>query len=266
MNKKAILVVSFGTSIKTAFESCIESTENAIRESFKDYEVRRAFTSYIIIKKLKAEKNIVIDTPQEALKKLKDDGFDEVYIQPLHIMPGDEYNKIVDKVRIYKDDFEKFVLGRPMLYRTEDYFKTVDALKKQIPKLEKNNCVILMGHGSEHPINAAYALLQYILDEAKPGNVYVATVEGYPMLKQVISKLEERNIKEVMLMPFMLVAGDHAINDMAGNRDDSWKNILEKHGFKVSVYMHGLGENKAFQQIYIHHILDSIDGNPMLEK
>lgn len=264
MNKKAILVVSFGTSIKRAFESCIESTENAIRENFKEYEIRRAFTSYMIIKKLKREKNIIIDTPEEALKKLKDEGFNEVYVQPLHIMPGDEYDKIVSQMQNYKNDFEKFVLGRPILYRTQDYFKAVEALKTQLPKLEENHCVILMGHGSAHPANSAYALLQYILDEAKLSNVHVATVEGYPMLEQVIPKLKEKSIEEVTLMPFMLVAGDHAINDMAGLDEDSWKSRLEKCGVKVNVYLHGLGENEAFQKIYIDHILDSINGDPLL--
>ncbi|NMM64667.1 sirohydrochlorin cobaltochelatase [Clostridium sp. P21] len=264
MGKKGILVASFGTSIPQAFELCIESTENKIRECFPEYEVRRAFTSYMIIKKLKEEKRLFIDTVEEALEKMNDDGFDEVYVQPLHIMPGDEYDKVINGVNKYKDTFSKLVLGRPILYRENDYKIAVNALKKQLPVMDKNHAVVLMGHGSVHPANSSYALLQYMLKDGNLDTVYVGTVEGYPTLENVIPKMRQDNIQEVTLMPFMLVAGDHAINDMAGE-EDSWKTELEEEGFKVNVYLHGLGENKAFQDIYVEHIKDSINGNPLFK-
>ncbi len=264
MLKKGILVVSFGTSILNTFETCIESTENRIKECFPEYEIRRAFTSYMIIKKLKEENRIFIDTVEEALEKMKADGFTEVYVQPLHIMPGDEYDKIIRGVNKYINDFSKLVCGRPILYRENDYTIAVKALKSQLASMDKNNAVVLMGHGSTHPANSSYALLQFILNDEGLNNVYVGTVEGYPTLENIIPKIKEDNINEVTLMPFMLVAGDHAVNDMAGEEEDSWKNQLESEGFKVNVYLHGLGENKNFQDIYVQHIKDCINGNPLL--
>ena len=121
-----------------------------------------------------------------------------------------------------------------------------------------------MGHGSTHPANASYALFQCILSDNGINNVYVGTVEGYPMLDNIIPKLKEKDIREVTLMPYMLVAGDHAINDMASDEEDSWKSQLENEGFKVNIYLHGLGENKAYQDIYVQHVRDCIDGNPLM--
>ncbi len=264
MSKKGILVASFGTSILNAFELCIQSTESRIKQSFPEYEIRRAFTSYMIIKKLKEENKIFIDTVEEALEKMKEDGFTEVYVQPLHIMPGDEYDKIIRGVNKYANAFSKLVLGRPILYREDDYKVAVDALKHQLVNVDKNKAVMLMGHGSTHPANASYALLQCIINDKGLNNVYVGTVEGYPTLENIIPKMKKDNIEEVTLMPFMLVAGDHAINDMAGEEEDSWKAQLVKEGFKVNIYLHGLGENKAFQDIYVEHIKDCINGNPLL--
>lgn len=262
--KKGILVASFGTSIMEAFKSCIEATENRIKESFPDYEIRRAFTSGMIMKKLKEEMNIYIDNVEEALQKMKIDGFTEVYVQPLHIMPGDEYDKIIRQVNKYIGFFDKLVLGRPILYREKDYKIAIDALKMQLPEMKENTAIVLMGHGSTHHANSCYAQLQCMLNDAELGNIYVGTVEGYPVLENILSKLKEKNIKEVTLMPYMLVAGDHAINDMAGDEEDSWKSQLEEQDIKAYVYLHGLGENRAYQDIYVQHVRDCIDGNPLM--
>lgn len=262
--KKGILVVSFGTSFFDTFKACIESTEDRIKEAFPEYEVRRAFTSYMILNKLKREYDIHIDRTEEALEKMKQDGFTEVYVQPLHIMPGDEYDKIINGVNQYKDSFDKLVLGRPILYRERDYIIAAEALKNQLPAMNEKQGVVLMGHGSTHPANASYALFQCILNDNGYGNIFVGTVEGYPMLDNIIPKLKEKNLEEVTLMPYMLVAGDHAINDMASDEEDSWKTQLENEGFKVNVYLHGLGENKAYQDIYVQHVKDCIEGNPLM--
>lgn len=266
--KKGILVVSFGTSYPDARKLCIESTENKVKESFSDYEVRRAFTSNIIIKKLKERDNMDIDTVELALEKMKKDGFSEVVVQPLHIMPGEEYDEVVEMVQKYaaNKSFEKLIVGRPVLYREEDYRIAIEALKGQLPELKNDEAVILMGHGSPHPANSSYSELQFMLQEEGYKNVYVGTVEGFPLLDNIIPKLKEKEIKKVKLMPFMLVAGDHAQNDMAGDEDDSWKSILKKNSFEVEIYLHGLGENNDIQNIYIQHIKDSINGNPLMEE
>lgn len=261
-DKKGILVVSFGTSYADTRKLTIEACEEKIAATFPDYEVRRAFTSNIIIKKLKERDNISIDTPEEALNKMKEDGFTEVIVQPLHIMPGIEYEEVLAAVDNFEDSFQKITVGRPILYGIEDYKVAVDALKQQLPELNKDQAVVVMGHGTTHPANACYSCLQNVLaDEGL--NVFVGTVEGYPDIDNVIAKLKENKIKEVTLMPYMLVAGDHASNDMAGDEEDSWKNILKKEGFIVNIYLHGLGENTAYQDIYVQRVQDCIDGNPL---
>ncbi|PRR85106.1 Sirohydrochlorin cobaltochelatase [Clostridium luticellarii] len=262
--KKGILVVSFGTSILETLKSCIENTEQEIRNKFKGYEVRRAFTSGIIIRKLKREMGIEIDTVAEALLNMKNEGFSEVYVQPLHIMPGDEYDKIVLDVKKYGSFFDKLVVGRPVLYRKDDYVTAAKALENQLPLLKQNEAVVLMGHGSSHPGNAIYAMFQYVLEDMGMKNIFIGTVEGYPVIENIIPKLRDNKIEKVILMPFMVVAGDHALNDMAGDDSNSWKEILKSKGFEVSTYIHGLGENRAFQRIYVQHVEDCINGNPLM--
>lgn len=267
-NRKGILVVSFGTSILKMLKSCIESTENSVRNAFKCYEVRRAFTSHMIIHKLKSEHELNIDTVEEALDRMKQDGFKEVYIQPLHIIPGDEYDKLVVSSYKYKNSFEKLVVGRPVLYRQNDYRIAAKALRPQVcdEYCKEGKAIILMGHGSSHPINASYSMLQYVLRDEGINNAYIATVEGYPTLQNVIPQIKLKQVKSVILMPFMLVAGNHALEDMAGDGHYSWENVLKREGFHIECYLHGLGENPSFQKIYIQHIKDSISGNPFMKK
>lgn len=258
-DKKGILVVSFGTSYADTRKVTIEACENKIAENFPDYEVRRAFTSNIIIKVLKDRDKITVNTPKEALTKMQEEGFSEVVVQPLHIIPGEEYNeKILKTVDEFKDSFKSLSVGRPILYGIEDYKDAVEALKVQLPELKANQAVVLMGHGTEHPANASYACLQSVIED-EGLNVIVGTVEGYPALSDVIKKLKARDIKEVTLMPYMVVAGDHASNDMAGDEEDSWKSILKKEGFVVNTYLHGLGENPEYQKLYVERVQNAID-------
>ncbi len=241
--KKAILIVSFGTTYKDSRKLTIDEIENKIKENFKEYEIRKTFTSHMIIKKLKERDGIFIDTPEEAMEKLKKEGFEEVIVQPLHIIPGEEYDYIENVVQKYIKEkaFLKLAIGRPALYYKcsdviDDYAIMADVLRKQLPE---DMAVVLMGHGTKHVANAAYSCFQLVLKDKGFNNVYVGTVEGYPTLNEVIGNLENDEVKEVMLMPLMVTAGDHAINDMSGENEDSWKNILENRGFKVHIYLHG---------------------------
>lgn len=257
--KKGILVVSFGTSYAETRSLNIDACEKRIADSFPDYEIRRAFTSHIIIKKLKERDHLFIDKPEEALFKMKEDGFSEVIVQPLHIIPGEEYHeKIFKNVNRFMNDFEELVVGRPVLFESADYEAVLRGIRKQLPNLRKGDAVLYMGHGTHHSGNAAYRRLQDMIDKTDMP-VYIGTVEGSPLLKDIIPRLKKDHIKKITLMPFMLVAGDHAVNDMAGNEDDSWKSILLAKGFEVDVYLHGLGENTIFQDIYVQHVKDAID-------
>ena len=253
IDKKAILVVSFGTSYEDTRKLTIEATENRIAEEFPEYEIRRAFTSNIIIKKLKERDGLLIDDPTQALEKLHDEGFGTVLVQPLHIINGSEYDDIIAESRSFEDKFEKFAVGRPILTTHEDYEAAIRALTPEFEGLEEDEAFIFMGHGTHHDANAAYACLDYMLKADGHENVFVGTVEGFPILENIIPQLEKRNIKKVKLMPFMLVAGDHANNDMAGDEEDSWKMILKGEGYEVETILKGLGENEGIRDIYVEH-------------
>lgn len=262
MRKKAILVTSFGTSYPEALEKCIAATERAIAENFQDYQIRRAFTSEFIINKLFQRDGIKIDNVMEALTKLKQEGFQEVIVQPLHIIPGLEYEKIAAIVNKFKHDqsFDKIVLGRPLLSYTkdaDDFEIAVAALKGHLPKLAPDQVTILVGHGSRHQANLCYKKLQEKLDQ-QGWPVLIGTVEAEPTLEQLMEILKTKQVKSIMLMPFMIVAGEHTYNDLACDDGDSWKTQLEQAGYQVDVNVRGLGESEAYRQIYIQHIRDVI--------
>ncbi|MEK6265164.1 MAG: sirohydrochlorin cobaltochelatase [Clostridium sp.] len=263
--KKAILVVSFGTTYADTRKLTIERIEERVRETFSDYEVIRAFTSHMIIKKLKDRDGITCDTPEQALDKLVQEGYTDVIVQPLHLIPGAEFDYIKAVVHRFKNKkaFNEIKLGRPALYYKgeeseipNDYGVLVDAVEEIIPS---DKVVVFMGHGSIHYANACYSCLQSVFDDKGFSNVYLGTVEGYPTLQDVIRKIVEDKINEVTLVPLMIVAGDHAKNDMASDEEDSWKTVLQNQGIKVNVYLHGLGEIPKFQEIYLDHIRDVIE-------
>lgn len=263
--KKAILVVSFGTTFAETRQNTIEAIEKKVQQAFPDYEVRRVFTSNIVRKNIAANENLHVDDLVTALNNLKNEGFTHVVVQSTHIIPGEEFeHKILDTVAKYKNSFQEIVVGRPMLYfegqNPDDYQLAVKALQQQLPKMKKGEAVVLMGHGTpEHKANANYQAFQEKL-KANKLPVYIGTVEAAPTLEDVEETLRANKIKKVILMPFMIVAGDHANNDMAGDEPDSWKSILTQNGYKVEVYLAGLGANPAVQDIYVQHIKDAIAG------
>lgn len=268
-DKKAILVVSFGTTFADTRKVTTDAVESKIRAAFPEYEVRQAFTSRIIIKRLAERDGIKIDTEKQALDKLKAEGYTEVIVQPLHMEAGDEYAKLTHVVEKYEESkaFNKISIGHPVLYYTgqegekpDDYAIAIKALENQLPKLGKQEAVAMMGHGGVNPSNAAYAALQMKINDAGLKNVFIFTVEGYPTVENLITELRANKIKKVTLMPFMLVAGDHANNDMAGDDKESFKSQLIAAGFKVDTYLHGLGENVGIQDIYVQHVKDAIEG------
>lgn len=256
--KKAIVVVSFGSTYEETVKKSIESTENKIRTAFPGYDVFRAFTSRMVIRRL-SERGIQVDTEKQAIERLQAAGYQEVYVQPLHIVAGEEYDKVKRSVVEYahakEKAFERIAIGRPLLFymgqeeQPDDYLTVIDAVKSQLAKLEKDQAIVCMGHGGVHPANAAYAVLQMKLEQAGFEHAYVYTVEGFPSLDSVLEKLQKQQVRKVALLPFMLVAGDHAQNDMAGDEPDSAKFQLLTAGFEVEAYLCGLGEHAAIQDI-----------------
>lgn len=261
--KKAILVVSFGTSYKDTREVTIEAIEKNIERVLPWYDVKRAFTSDMIIRSIAKKENIKVNNVDEAFLALINEGYEEVIVQPTHIMPGHEYTDLVNTFDKYKDVFKIAKIGQPALYHIdleadENHYKELSkALKVQLEGFE-DKAVVFMGHGSTHPANSTYALMQRVMNDEGIDNVFIGTVEGYPTLNDVIAAVEEKNYDQVVLMPFMIVAGDHANNDMAGDEEDSWKTAFKSAGFEVEVYMHGLGENKDFQKIFVDRIYNTL--------
>lgn len=241
--KKGIIVASFGTSYEETRKKCIETIEDKIKEKYYDYHITRAFTSRMIIKKLKKRDNLYIFNEKEAMEDMKKKGIEEVYIQPLHIIPGHEYEKLT---------FLGLKVGKPLLYSDRDYEKIVSHL--EIGELNKKEALVFMGHGSDHDADMAYKKLEKSYRNKGIDNVFIATVEGKRTIEDVVADLKKANILKVVLRPFMLVAGDHAINDMASDEEDSWKSILKKEGFEVEIILRGLGEYKIIQDIYLSHL------------
>jgi len=252
MKTKAILVVSFGTTYKQSVEKTIAVVENKIEERYQDYVVKRAFTSSMIIKTM-ASRGEAVSSVTQALGMLLTQGVTEVYIQPTHIIAGDEYEKLIKFAMNFRDRFEVLKIGKPFLYTMEDMLLVADIVAKNI-KTAKDEALVLMGHGTEHPVNMAYAAMDYIFKERGFKNIFMGTVEAYPALENVAKMVKNCGYKKVVLSPFMLVAGDHATNDMAGEDEDSWKTYFESMGMETRVMMKGLGEYQDIQEMYIEHI------------
>lgn len=257
--KKALLAVSFGTSHAETREKTIGEIERNIAAAYPEYEVRRAFTSGMILNVLEKRDGILIDNVAEAMNRLVGDGFHEIMVQPTHVIPGDEYDDMVADVMMFRDRFDKITVGTPLLYRTEDYRKVICAVMGQFPGITDREALVLMGHGTGHPINAAYPALDYQFKDMGYPNVFVGTVEGYPEAETVLKQVKAYGPDKVIMLPLMVVAGDHAVNDMAGDEEDSWKTIFENAGFEVECILKGLGEFQSIRDIYLEHIAQALD-------
>ena len=264
-NKDAIVVMSFGTTYKDTRAKTIDATVDAIKAAHPNTKVVTAFTSHIIRDRIQQKEGITYPTPEEALAELKKDGYTRVALASLDVIPGMEYNYDAAVYNLYKDNFKKMTLGTSLMYwmgqenQTDQVIETLKAVQSQFPKLGKEDALLIMAHGTPDPSNAYYSVIQDRIHTLGMKNVFVYTVEGTPNLEQVIPQLKLHGIKHVTLMPFMMVAGDHANNDMAGAEPDSHKSILQKEGFKVDTYIHGLGENPNIRNLFVERANESWD-------
>ena len=264
-NKDAIVVMSFGTTFKDTREKTIDATVAEIQAAHPDVKVVTAFTSHIIIDRIAAKEGIKYPTPEEALEQLKAEGYTRVALATLDVIPGMEYAYDKGVYDNYKNEFKKMTLGTSLMYwqgqedQADDVTETINALKSQFPKQGKSDAILIMAHGTPQVSNAYYSVIQAKIDEMGLKNVYVYTVEGWPSLETVLPKLKANGIKHITLMPMMMVAGDHANNDMAGDEPDSHKSQLEAEGFTVDAYIHGIGENQQIRDLYVQRANDAWD-------
>lgn len=246
-DKIALLMVHFGTTHDDTRAVTIDAINRKVMQEFPQMEFREAYTSRIIMRRL-AKRGVRKLNPVEALAQLKSEGFTHVIVQSTNIIDGIEMESLRKDIDQMRPLFKEIRLGMPLLYTPEDYKQVIGCLAG---KSKEKTFTILVGHGTYTPATAQYAMLDYMLQAEGHTDFAVGTVEGYPTFDNAVVRLQgQKKIKQVQLLPFMFVAGDHAKNDIAGDM----KEALEKKGYKVTPLLEGLGEQPAIQQIYIDHI------------
>ena len=254
--KKALLTVSFGTSHLDTLDKTIAAIERDVAAAMPGREARRAFTSGMIIKKLRERDGIVIPNVSEALASLAEEGFGDVVIQPTHILNGEEFEKLRGMAQPYETRFERMAIGAPLLTEVGDYLDLASALIEEMPPLRADTAIVWMGHGTDHHSNSVYAMLEYMMHDCGRTDVFIGTVEGYPGIEEVLRRVKgSTDVKNVLLCPLMIVAGDHARNDLAGSEPDSWLSRFSDGGYRTACRLAGLGESAAVRRIFVRHAL-----------
>jgi sirohydrochlorin cobaltochelatase len=265
--KRGILIVAFGSSMPEGQEA-ISAIEGAVKRACPNIETRVAYTSRIIMRKLAKENNVTIDEPAIALAKMAYEGFTDVVVMSTHIIPGAEYQDleaVVDGFKVMhergtKAGFRFISLSKPLLANGRDFSRLAQVMTDSYAEEGKNGAVIFVGHGTHHFSDAAYSELQTALWQLSP-NFFVGTIEGLPAYDDVLAQLKRTKNTRVTLAPAMLVAGDHATNDIGGDEDDSWKSMLNAAGFNTTPKFVGLGQNDGVQKLFIDKLREAWGDN-----
>lgn len=258
---KAILVVSFGTSYEASRKATIEKIEQDIRNAFQDHRIYRAWTSKFIISILKKRDNYTVPTVKEALEQMITDGIREVVVQPTHILDGIENNIMKEEILSYKESFDKIAFGTPLLADSKDESQAINAVTTEFSDLKETEALVFMGHGTTHQVNTVYAGLDQKFKESAHANVFIGTVEADPTIHDLVKEVTSFQPSKIYVTPFMIVAGDHAQNDLAGEDPDSWMNRLSSEGYEVTPVLKGLGEYPKIRQILVDHVQQAMDAS-----
>lgn len=260
IGEKELLVLSFGTSFNDSRRLTIGAIENSLEEAFPEYSVRRGFTANIVIDHVNRRDGYLIDDVDAAMNRAADNGVKTLVVQPTHLMNGLEYNDLVEQVGSYADAFDQVAFGAPLLTSDDDFKRVEQAIVDWTADYDDGKtAIVFMGHGTEAESNAVYQKMQDLLTADGHTNYYVGTVEASPSVDDVLAAVQKGEYERVVLEPLMVVAGDHAHNDMAGDEEDSWKTIFEGAGYEVECLLRGLGENEAIREIYAEHAQAAMD-------
>ena len=282
IGENELLVVSFGTSFNDSRAEDVKGIEDALAKAYPDWSVRRAFTAQIIINHVEARDGEAIDNMQQALDRAVENGVKNLVVQPTHLMHGAEYDEMTEAINGYKDKFESVAIAEPMLGEVGDDASVINDDKKAVAQAitdeackeagfdsmdaasEAGTAFVFMGHGTSHTANVTYDQMQTQMEDLGFKNAFIGTVEGEPedtACDKVIEKVKEAGYKNVVLRPLMVVAGDHANNDMAGDDEDSWKSQFVASGNfeNVDCQIEGLGRVEAVEQLYVDHTKAAID-------
>ena len=266
IGEKELLVVSFGTSYNDSRRLTIGAIESALQDAFPDWSVRRAFTSQIIIDHVKSRDGEVIDNVHDALERAADNGVKTLVVQPTHLMHGFEYTDLKNELAAYADAFDRIVLAEPLLNTDRDFDMVAEAVVAATAAYDNGETAIcFMGHGTEAESNGVYSKMQTILTEAGCEHYYIGTVEAEPSVEDVLRMVQAGAYKRVVLRPLMIVAGDHANNDMAGDEDDSWKSVFTAAGYEVECVVEGLGQLPAIRRLIVEHTREAMAANGLEE-
>ena len=261
IGEKELLVVSFGTSFNVSRRLTIGAIEQTLADMFPDWSVRRAFTSQIIIDHVARRDGEIIDNVHDALERAAANGVKILVVQPTHLMDGFEYHDLKDELAEYADAFDQIVLAEPLLKIDRDFDMVAEAVADATAEYDDGETAIcFMGHGTEADSNGVYAKMQTVLSEAGCENHFVGTVEAEPSVEDVLKQVQAGHYKRVVLRPLMIVAGDHANNDMAGDEEDSWKSIFEGAGYEVVCVVEGLGQLPMVRSLIVEHTAEAMAG------
>ena len=260
IGESELLVISFGTSYNDSRRLTIGAIEGALADAFPEYSVRRGFTSDIIIDHVKSRDNVTIDNVKEALDRAVNNGVKTLVVQPTHLMNGFEYNDLMEELAQYADAFDRVVVCEPLLTSDADFEAVANAVVDATAEYDDGKTAIcFMGHGTEADSNSVYAKMQTVFESMGAKHYYIGTVEAEPTLDDVLAMVKEGGYERVVLEPLMVVAGDHANNDMAGDEEDSWKTVFENEGYEVVTVVRGLGELEDIRALYVAHAQAAVD-------
>lgn len=251
--RKGLLVVSFGTSVPETRKKTIDAIEMELAAAFPKYRLYRAWTSRRIKEKLWRRDGIRISSVEEAFFLMREDGITQVIVQPTHVIDGFENEELKEIFRNWEGSFEKMVLGEPLLADTSDQREVIQTVMEEFPDLDAEDALIFMAHGTEHPVNKVYHELGENWKKMGYPNVLLGTVESSPSLEEMLHQAAALHPRRVLLAPFLVVAGEHVLHDMAGEDASSWKNRFEAAGYPVCCVKKGLGEYPGIRDLYVKH-------------